>query len=621
MSFLSKLGNLATDLALPAISVGASALAGGGNPFVGEALKKTLLTMGTAGLGSFARGKEEERMRKAQRQAQQNQARANLINVINPSARAQARPVEMPKAGLLEKGARALPYGLDVYQKAQMAAQAAQEMKNRLEIQAREKLQQEAQDAFLAERAKGPTTYIEGTSVSPLAPPPGASADPMLIGPTVGKGTAPITPPAGMPASFKSVVEGEPPAGDAPGRFKSVTGAGAAPIAIPPGADALPVGGPPMAVGPDAPYEQRIGPLPVTKGALTNPFDPDTQPVRHAAFEEARYNWLAEQAVSERADKRLKIAEDTYELAKKRYDNEVKTLGVASKKAAQEREMQKYNLYRQLKDKAIDRVGDGGDPYIAFTFFRQSVQDSPLHGNLVERDYKNFLGELAKYSPDMQLSNEQVIYISRRAAIEDGIMAIREEILQADPKIFELGEAYLNAALFKIAGGKWADEDARDLINKLNIQSEMGVRLLSGAAITESEFERFNEDFIGGLLGGRDALLGRLDNIETAFRQQRESLIEIAQDPDAPAGLYKLSKDKLFELLLLERETGSRTMTEEVARRGLSTEFIEWHKARSQTDNESPTTKGPPTSLNYLLPPRGGGIMNGLGQSGVMSYA
>ena len=116
MSFLSKLGNLATDLALPAISVGASALAGGGNPFVGEALKKTLLTMGTAGLGAFARGKEEERMRKAQRQAQQNQGRANLINAINPSARAQARPVEMPKAGLLEKGARALPYGLDVYQ-------------------------------------------------------------------------------------------------------------------------------------------------------------------------------------------------------------------------------------------------------------------------------------------------------------------------------------------------------------------------------------------------------------------------------------------------------------------------------------------------------------------------
>ena len=182
MSFLSKLGNLATDLALPAISVGASALAGGGNPFVGEALKKTLLTMGTAGLGSFARGKEEERMRKAQRQAQQNQARANLINVINPSARAQARPVEMPKAGLLEKGARAIPYGLDVYQKAQMAAQAAQEMKNRILAQ------ENALEETLG-KALGQSDFVgsDGTLRTPINEGPtviGVGARPIKQGPT-----------------------------------------------------------------------------------------------------------------------------------------------------------------------------------------------------------------------------------------------------------------------------------------------------------------------------------------------------------------------------------------------------------------------------------------------------
>ena len=182
MSFLSKLGNLATDLALPAISVGASALAGGGNPFVGEALKKTLLTMGTAGLGSFARGKEEERMRKAQRQAQQNQARANLINVINPSARAQARPVEMPKAGLLEKGARALPYGLDVYQKAQMAQMQADEMKNRI-------LAQETLREQTLGKAFGQSDFVgsDGTLRTPINEGPtviGVGARPIKQGPT-----------------------------------------------------------------------------------------------------------------------------------------------------------------------------------------------------------------------------------------------------------------------------------------------------------------------------------------------------------------------------------------------------------------------------------------------------
>ena len=77
MAFLGKLGNVLGNLAGPAIGVGTSALLGGGNPFAGEALKQTLLTMGVGGLGGIAKGEEEERMRKAQRQAEANQARAN----------------------------------------------------------------------------------------------------------------------------------------------------------------------------------------------------------------------------------------------------------------------------------------------------------------------------------------------------------------------------------------------------------------------------------------------------------------------------------------------------------------------------------------------------------------
>ena len=167
MAFLGKLGNVLGNLAGPAIGVGTSALLGGGNPFAGEALKQTLLTMGVGGLGGIAKGEEEERMRKAQKQAEENQARANLINAINPRAGAQARPVEMPKAGRMEKFARAGVQGYDFFKKAEMAAQAAKEMKNRLAKQALEEatskgiLEAQANFGSGTELVDAPTTLTE----------------------------------------------------------------------------------------------------------------------------------------------------------------------------------------------------------------------------------------------------------------------------------------------------------------------------------------------------------------------------------------------------------------------------------------------------------------------------
>ena len=106
MAWLGKLGNVLEDAASFAVPAGLFALgtvASGGNPLAGKAL----MAAGAAGAGGFSRNEEEERMRKAQRLAEQNQARANLINTINPRASARARPVEMPKAGFMETVARA----------------------------------------------------------------------------------------------------------------------------------------------------------------------------------------------------------------------------------------------------------------------------------------------------------------------------------------------------------------------------------------------------------------------------------------------------------------------------------------------------------------------------------
>ena len=128
MGFLGKLGNVFEDAASFAVPAGLFALgtfASGGNPLAGKAL------MGAAAAGGagFSRNEEEERMRKAQRQAKQNQIRANVINALNPRAGAQARPVEMPKAGLLETVARGGAQGYQLYNQAEMVADAAKTRK------------------------------------------------------------------------------------------------------------------------------------------------------------------------------------------------------------------------------------------------------------------------------------------------------------------------------------------------------------------------------------------------------------------------------------------------------------------------------------------------------------
>ena len=139
MAFLGKLGNILEDAASFAVPAGltlAGALVPGGLP-----VSQLLLPAAASGLQGFARNEAEERMRKAQRQARQNQIRANVINTLNPRAGAQARPVEMPKSGILETIAKTGAMGVQAYGQAKQLADAAKTRK----------LQQEQAQASLDE--------------------------------------------------------------------------------------------------------------------------------------------------------------------------------------------------------------------------------------------------------------------------------------------------------------------------------------------------------------------------------------------------------------------------------------------------------------------------------------
>lgn len=125
MGFLSKIGNVLQDtasFAAPAgLALGATALTGG-NPFAGKAL--------LAALGAGAKGlqanEQEERARKMMKRQNQNNATANLINTLSPTARYQPNQAKAPRAGMLETLSGGVGMGVDAFQTAQMLQQAAE---------------------------------------------------------------------------------------------------------------------------------------------------------------------------------------------------------------------------------------------------------------------------------------------------------------------------------------------------------------------------------------------------------------------------------------------------------------------------------------------------------------
>ena len=344
MAFLSKLGNVLEDAASFAVPAGLFALgtfAGGFNPLAGKAL------MGAAasGAGGFARNEEEERMRKAQKQAEENQARANMINALNPRASARARPVEMPKAGFMEKVARGGAQGYDFYKKAEMAAQAAKAMKNQLAKEAFEEAQRTGEMEAAANYGRGPELVDAITLTEILNKQRGGGGAKGVTqlgqygprGPVNPFASDPTRSPSFVPTrtSFKSVVEDQPPAGGMPGRFSAITGGGMRPEAAvgaqamepPPSAvdpflqrplsltniptDTSLAGAQPSSIGlQTTPYERRV------LQDVGNPFDRETQPTEYGSYEQETRRLQADADAAARAEEQIKLQRERLDHSK-----------------------------------------------------------------------------------------------------------------------------------------------------------------------------------------------------------------------------------------------------------------------------------------------------------------
>lgn len=192
----------------------------------------------------------------------------------------------------------------------------------------------------------------------------------------------------------------------------------------------------------------------------------------------------------------------------------------------------------------VEEMGVDG----ALDLFKQQARNERF--SLTEGDYENFYKTLSKAEPDFELPVGLIPEVARRAALEDGIQSIRQVVAGLSDDEFGTWASMWNEFAADFRQGRLAEPELLNLMNQVGLTTEMALRMFSGAAITAEEFDRFSNNFIGGLRGGKSALLSRLNTLETEFRTQRTKLIGTAQNPTAPAGIGAISDEEVVNLAI-----------------------------------------------------------------------
>ena len=224
-----------------------------------------------------------------------------------------------------------------------------------------------------------------------------------------------------------------------------------------------------------------------------------------------------------------------------------------------------------LMASAVKEARDNpGGADAAARLFMQQVEGEGL--GLTLEDFDDFGETLAASVPNLKLSGENASFVARRAAIEDSLQRIREAIHAAPQEQFDAFQSQLDFMKDTWMQGRMSETDARNLLGMIGLSSEMTVRVFSGAAITEDEFERFSTNFIGDPRGGREALLGRLNIIENDFRSQREQMLQAIRDPEGmKVGIDNATDEQLIDWA----ERGDPAAESELRRRPSALRLLE----------------------------------------------
>lgn len=475
MAFLGKLGNVLEDAASFAVPAGLFALgtfAGGGNPLAGKAL------MGAAasGAGGFARNEEEERIRKAQEEARRSSAVANLMNAISPGTGARGAAPVMPKAGLMETVARGGAQGYDFYKKAEMAANAAKEMKNRLKAQ---------EDAELARQGK-----VEAFSTNALE---AGTTVPVLTSENRGGGPTPeirtdvpmvqfaqdfgeealegITPVVAAQREYELEIEKQRADID---RIKAAGGGG---------------GGSDWGKMQPRDIAADIGVMLALDPTLIDPAD--IQATANSHFVKAN---LGDKADALMPAVLTSLAEHRDAIAVRRSTYLLDAVDAAIAEARTQDDVAGINL------------------------FNNKMENSPYAFSA--DTLKNEAAMIRRAAQTKNLSEEQARLMGGLIGLDHNLLRVQKTVSGMEDKAFEFISAKAREILSDSAGQRLVPPEFVGLMAQLGYTAEMSARIFSGAALSEYDERIYRNIFIGNASAGRANMLASLKEFRAGNRDR-----------------------------------------------------------------------------------------------------
>ena len=161
-----------------------------------------------------------------------------------------------------------------------------------------------------------------------------------------------------------------------------------------------------------------------------------------------------------------------------------------------------------------------------------AVLGIPISQEVGERVAANF--EMSEQ--DVELRDEARRSFGRMVALRSGISRIVKRI--SDPAFAEHLEFlkanidHLKAAsLFKGTLGRTLDPEVKSVMTELGFTRELLLRTFTGAAAPHTEFVRFQNEFVGGLISGPEILTEQLKTLDYSLRGLQVGLLKASKNP------------------------------------------------------------------------------------------
>ena len=283
------------------------------------------------------------------------------------------------------------------------------------------------------------------------------------------------------------------------------------------------------------------------------------------SYQGARARGLHELAVQERTASR-KDRELDRQIAADKATAEYRTQTLTAKNAPEVEKprttTERNALVRGILESALAQVQRAGsaEAGIAALQGNLAIGDEALTESESNTFVTAIMSAAPKDDPSLGLDSGE----RRKLA---GLISVDSQLARVQRKI---GSGKFEDLLGTFDGGLTGFQDAlfqetlspqaRAILVEIGFVAETAVRLFSGAAVTDSEDNRFRKQFVGSLSGGRENMLASMNALQGGIRDQRDQLLLVSKaNQEGDVGAF-ISQDEINDLLELAKSGDEEAM-------------------------------------------------------------